>query len=104
MPKIYKFLSVYFLSITKPFWKVYLSSTGINKGPKHAHFEINEIYRKEHEAVLAGDSMMACTYEQGLKTMDLIDNIRSYTNQWRILFPNKFVNDDLSKGLYCRWL
>ena len=42
--------------------------------------EMNEIYRREHEAVLTGDSRMACTYEGGLETMRLIDNIRAFNN------------------------
>ena len=43
--------------------------------------EMNEIYRREHEAVLAGDSRMTCTYEEGLETMRLIDSIKTFNNQ-----------------------
>lgn len=39
---------------------------------------INEIYRMEHEAILSGDSSLACTFDQGLEMMHMIDRIRNF--------------------------
>lgn len=38
----------------------------------------NAMYEWEHEAVLSGDTTHACTHEDGLKIMRLIDNIKSW--------------------------
>jgi len=43
-----------------------------------ADFEIDTIYREEHESVLSSDNSTACTFEEGVETMQLIEKIRSY--------------------------
>lgn len=42
--------------------------------------ERNDTYRLQHEAVLKGDETKICNYKQGLETMRLIENIRSWPN------------------------
>ena len=38
----------------------------------------NSIYQAEHEAVLSRKTASACTYEEGIETMRLIDSIRTF--------------------------
>lgn len=40
--------------------------------------ERNDTYRAQHEAVLEGDLKNVCTFEEGLNTMRLIENIRAW--------------------------
>jgi len=40
----------------------------------------NASYEAEHEALLSGNASNACTYEEGLETMRLIDTIREWQN------------------------
>ena len=42
--------------------------------------ERNQTYRAQHQAILDDDLSWLCTYEEGLETMHLIDNIRSFNN------------------------
>ncbi len=37
--------------------------------------EMNSLFLEQHKAVLAGDNRLACTYKEGLMTMDLIEQI-----------------------------
>jgi hypothetical protein len=41
----------------------------------------NASYEAEHEALLSGNVSIACTYEEGLETMCLIDTIREWQNK-----------------------
>ena len=40
--------------------------------------EMNDIFREEHKAVLAGNSEMACSCQEGLATMNLIERIKTF--------------------------
>jgi CMP-N,N'-diacetyllegionaminic acid synthase len=42
--------------------------------------ERNATYKAEHEALLIGNTSNACTYEEGLETICLIDTIRGWKN------------------------
>ena len=44
------------------------------------HFERNFTYEAEHKALLSGDFNIACTYQEGLEVMRLIDSIRNFKN------------------------
>jgi len=41
-------------------------------------FERNETYIAQHRAVIEDDHSIICTYEEGLETMRLVENIRSF--------------------------
>ncbi len=43
------------------------------------NLEKNAIYLAEHEALLSGNTVNACTYDEGMETMSLINSIR----EWR---------------------
>ena len=40
----------------------------------------NDTYRAQHLAVLKGDVKKLCSFEDGLKTMHLIEDIRTWQN------------------------
>jgi CMP-N,N'-diacetyllegionaminic acid synthase len=41
----------------------------------------NNTYRAQHQAIFEGNSSLVCTFEEGLATMRLIDDIRSFNSQ-----------------------
>jgi len=41
----------------------------------------NDTYKKQHEAILKNNLSSICTYQEGLKTMQLINRIRTYNNK-----------------------
>ena len=41
----------------------------------------NDTYLAQHKAIITGDFSNVCTYKEGLKTMRLIDSIRSFNSR-----------------------
>ncbi len=44
-------------------------------------FKINDTLQAQHQAALKDDRSNLCTYEEGLKTMRLVENVRSFSKE-----------------------
>lgn len=61
--------------------KVSIYEQGVKSEFAWPELQRNDTYQAQHKAIIAGDYSYVCTYSEGLETMRLIDDIKSYRTE-----------------------